>query len=217
MFLSKLLLDRRRWDVIADLEDRDRLHKKIMRLFPEIPGGPCENARQRLGALYRVENTTILLQSNEAPKMPRGLFGYDLVGTKDVTSNFDALRPERQYRFRLDANTSVQIVDGDAPDWIPEAEDGGVKVRQKTRRVGCGTWSARSRWFEKMCDRCGITPGSYFMESLTPMKVRDGRLEATRFDGLLAIEDLKAFKSALLGGIGQGKSYGLGLVSLRNS
>jgi hypothetical protein len=68
-----------------------------------------------------------------------------------------------------------------------------------------------------MCERCGIVPGSYFMESLVPLKVRDGALEATRFDGHLSIIDLVAFKDALLGGIGQGKSYGLGLLSLRNS
>jgi CRISPR system Cascade subunit CasE len=217
MFLSKVILDRWRRDVLLDLEDRDRLHKKVMRLFPEIPGGPCDNARQQLGVLYRVEDSTMLLQSLKPPQLPRGLFGYEISATKDVTGNFQAIRTHRTYRFRLDANTSFQVVEGDSHDWIPETEDGGLKVRQKTRRVGCGAWPARTRWFEGMCRRCGIVPESYFMESLSPVKVKEGFLEVTRFDGHLSVADLPMFMRTLSEGIGQGKSYGLGLLSLRNS
>lgn len=217
MFLSKVILDRWRRDVLLDLEDRDRLHKKVMRLFPEIPGGPCDNARQQLGVLYRVEDSTMLLQSLKEPTLPRGLSGYEIAGAKDVTANFQAIRPQKTYRFRLDANTSFHIDEGDGHDWIPEAEDGGLTTRQKTRRVGCGAWPARARWFEGMCRRCGIMPESYFMESLSPIKMREGFLEVTRFDGHMSVADLAIFTYALQGGIGQGKPYGLGLLTIRNA
>lgn len=217
MFLSKVILDRWRRDVLLDLEDRDRLHKKVMRLFPAIPGGFCDNARQQLGVLYRVEDSTMLLQSAKAPQLPRGLLGYEIAGTKDVSGNYAAIRPGKLYRFRLDANTSFQVAEGDSHDWIPESEDGGLKTRQKTRRVGCGAWPARARWFEGICRRCGIVPESYFMESLSPLKMKEGFLEATRFDGHLSIADLPPFMRALQSGIGQGKGYGLGLISLRNA
>lgn len=217
MYLSKLILDRRRWDVIRDLEDRDLLHKKIMKLFPEIPGGPCDNARQRHGVLYRVENSSILMQSKIAPRTDRRLPGYDLVGTKNIEANYRAVRPGIVYMFRIDANTSIQVQEGDGADWIPEVEDSSVKVRRRTRRVGCGNYQARSRWFESMCGRSGMTPQIYFMETLSPLRVRQGFLEITRFVGKLTISELDVFTRTLQEGVGQGKSYGLGLLSIRNA
>lgn len=217
MHLSKLTLDRWRWDVIRDLEDRDLLHKKIMKLFPEIPGGPCDNARQRHGVLYRVENSEILMQSKMAPRTDRRLPGYDLVGTKNVEANYQAIRTGVVYRFRIDANTSIQVQEGDGADWIPEMEDSSVKVRRRTRRVGCGNYQARSRWFESMCRRAGFSPQIYFMQTFSPLRVNKGYLEITRFDGQLKLTDRDIFLSALRDGLGQGKSYGLGLLSIRNA
>lgn len=216
MYLSKIRADRRRWDVTNDLEDRDRLHKKFSRFFQEIPGGPCDNARQQMGVLFRVEHDVILVQSNQAPRT--GIPGYEVMATKDVSSNYDAIKPDTLYRFRLEANTSIRAGDEDSQDWIPEAEESNLKTLRKTKRVGCGNYPARAKWFEAACRRSGIMPEAYFMDALAPLKVgATGFLEVTRFDGHLKVTDRERFLRAIREGIGQGKAYGLGLLSIRNA
>lgn len=217
MFLSKALLDRRRWDVIHDIEDRDRLHKKVLSFFPRLPGGPCDNARQQLGVLFRVEGTSLLIQSKIAPLTTRLVPGYALVGTKNVAANYAAIRTGIPYTFRLEANTSLQVPDDDLESWVPEQQDSDLQVRRKTRRVGCGNFPARSRWFESIGRRFGFSPEIYFMDALSLLKVKGGVLESTRFDGRLTVVDRTAFQRALEEGVGQGKSYGLGLLSVRNA
>jgi CRISPR system Cascade subunit CasE len=215
MFLSKLEIDRRRWDVVHDLEDRDRLHKKTMSFFPEIPGGPHDNARQLHALLYRVENKVIIMQSKLAPDLD-GIGGYRLLGSSNVEKNFASIQAGKLYRFRLDANTSRQEYE-EEDDWIPEA-DSTLQTRKKVRRVGCGTFEARAAWFERAGKRHGFAPEKYGMDLLPAIRVgREGMLELTRFQGHLIVQDLPLFMQALTGGIGQGKSYGASLLSIKNA
>lgn len=215
MFLSKILYDRRRWDVVRDLENRDRLHKKILKLFPDYPNGGKDNYRELMGVLFRVEPKFVILQSKLAPDPARLAPGYTIEGIKDITTNYASIRNGTVYRFRLDANTSMKVV-RDEGEWIPHA-DAGTLTRVKTRRIGCGNFAERRRWFELRTAKCGFAPLDFEMESLPAVHVNDGVLETTRFEGRLKILQLEAFVRVLHDGIGQGKSYGLGMLSIRNA
>lgn len=215
MFLTKVILDRRRWDVISDLEDRDRLHKKVMKLFPRIESN---EARLEMGILYRAEGNILLLQSKVKPE-PAKVAGYEISFSKDVTANCSGIRKGSQYRFRLDANTSYR-------PWVPGAEEeldwvpGNItlETRKRVSKIGCGNYPRRAQWLERAAARSGFDLGAYFMEQLHTVKIKgDGALEATRFDGMLRVADLPLFMKALEEGIGHGKPYGLGLLSIRNA
>ncbi len=217
MFLSKIKTDRRRWDVVHDLEDRDRLHKKILGLFPEIPGGPT-NMRERRGVLYRVEGDGILLQSALEPMKERTPAGYALIAIKDVAAAYETIQASRVYRFRIEANTSMKVpMEQDSIGWVPGALSTTVETRRQTKRIGCGSHEERSKWFELAAKRSGFSLWSYSIDVLPMTRIgKEGRLETVRFEGLLKVVDRQLFMFALKSGIGQGKSYGLGLLSLRN-
>lgn len=214
MFLTKIAYDRRRWDVVHDIDDRDRLHKKMLKLFPNDPAGGRDDARAFMSVLFRVEEKFILLQSKLAPKPTRISQGYVLEGTKDVTNNYASVREGAAYQFRLDANTSMKVpVDGG--EWIPNA-DRSTLTRVKVRRIGCGNFAERRRWFEMRMERCGIDSSDFVMESLPVVRAKGVAYEATRFEGRLTVERLEDFRRAIEGGIGQGKAYGLGMISIRS-
>jgi CRISPR system Cascade subunit CasE len=216
VFLSKIIFDRRRWDVVHDLEDRDRLHKKLLRPFPDYPGGGCDNARELMGVLFRVEERFIILQSKIAPNAVRMAPGYMIEGTKDVTENYASIRERAVYRFRLDANTSIAVRGEDDGDWVPNA-DSTILVRTKSKRVGCGNYQARSRWFERKFELSGFSAVDFSMDALPFLHLRGGALEVTRFEGRLRVDRLDTFLKALHRGVGRAKAFGLGLLSIRNA
>jgi len=214
MFLSKVVADRKRWDVVHDLEDRDRLHKRTMKWFmPELPGDGLENLRQRLGILFRLEQDVILLQSRVAPN-GRQMVGYSFAGTKNIERNYQAIKPGDVFRFRLDANTSLRVQEGDGELWVPG--EGGIETKTRTKRVGCGSFPARAKWLEQMARKWCFQPEKYFMDSLSPLRIHGGAMEVTRFEGELRVLDRTMFLRCLQEGVGQGKSYGLGMLSIRN-
>ncbi len=45
-------------------------------------------------------------------------------------------------------------------------------------------------------------------------KRHDVQIRSCKFEGLLTVTDLDAFKNALINGIGHGKAYGLGLLNI---
>jgi len=77
-------------------------------------------------------------------------------------------------------------------DWLARhAELGGFSVRQ---------------------DSTSIQPGYVYVH-----KVRDGggnRLLSVRYEGVLEVTDPEAFRSTLLSGIGPGKAFGFGLLTV---
>lgn len=215
MFLSKIEYDRRNWEVIRDLEDRDRLHKKTMRPFPDYE---VENPRKSYGVLYRVEQKFLILQSKVPPAgKPMGL-GYEILETKDVAGNYDSVKKGNVYRFRLDANTSMRVPREEDEEWVPEDEGNtATKTLIRYRRVGLKVFEERQEWFERRGERHGFTPLDFHMQALPVLTVKtDGALEVTRFEGRLRVEHLESFLHGLCAGIGHGKPYGLGLLSIRN-
>lgn len=131
---------------------------------------------------------------------------------------YDALQPGARLRFRLRANPTRRIAK--ARD---EAEEPWVH-----KRVDLRTEDQQIAWLErKGRDQCGFR--------LTSVQARDdvpnirtqpedralGKRGGARlafgsvlFEGELEVVDAAAFRQALLGGIGSGKAYGFGLLSI---
>lgn len=219
MHLSVIKYDTALMSVIKHLENRDLLHKIIMLMFPDDLG---ENPRKHFDIIFRLERAIIILQSTMIPSGNRLPRGYQLQSTKDLSAAYSKLKVGMVVRFRLDANTSLRRPI-EPEEWIPHLEDeGGTLTKVKTHRVGCRTFDERAKWLERAMTYAGAEViGNFGMESLPLIRFthstgegKMGILEATRFDGFLKIVDLEKFMKALQGGIGQGKPYGLALLSI---
>jgi CRISPR system Cascade subunit CasE len=209
-WLSQLSPAEHRPDVNADLADAVRLHHRIMRLFPD---GLGEQARANAAVLFRVDTdprgTTILVQSTIEPdptSLPDG-YAHTVVRTLDPLLH--ALRPGLPLRYRLTANATrklghhttagkpLTVIPLHGPQaeewWGRKAQEAGLELRIMTVLPLDAVQGTNT----------GKRHGSQF--------VRHAR---TRFDGSATIMDPDLLRHAVTIGIGRGKSYGCGLLSI---
>lgn len=195
MFLTKMLLDLSLKDVALDLADRDRLHRKLLLLFPDYPGGGAPNARELMGILFRVEAPIIYMQSKIAPISTRIPNGYKISGTKEISSNYASVKAGNSYKFKLEANVSYREI-------------------QSGRRLALETDEEIEEWLFRRGDMGGFEIVDYDADPLPEIRARKGQFNVVRFEGILRVKTLEAFQKVLSDGIGQGKVYGLGMLSI---
>jgi CRISPR system Cascade subunit CasE len=148
-----------------------------------------------MGILFRVEAPVIYLQSAIAPISTRLPPGYTIVGTKEITSNYASVKAGSEYRFRLEANVTY-------------------RETESRRRRGLETEDEIEEWLFRRGDQGGFEIVDYGMDTLPPVKARRGMFHVVRFDGVLKVKALDAFQKVLKEGIGQGKVYGFGMLTL---
>lgn len=210
-WLSVLTPDRRRPQAAADLADADRLHRRIMQLFP---AGLGERPRHGSGVLFRVDENprgvSVLLQSGIEPEPGRLPDSYGHIRVRALDPLLDALRPGLPVRYRLVANatrklgrntkqgeplTVVPLHGADAESWwARKAQEAGLDVRTLS-----------------------VTPLAPALGKRAPGRVGGhGPVPHARtcFDGTAQILDADRLRAALLGGIGRAKSYGCGLLTI---
>ncbi len=193
MILSKIQMDLANPGVVRALADRDLLHKNILAMFPDYPGG-AKNARELMGVLFRVEAPIILLQSQISPTPARMPAGYRIGASKDISASYLSIRDGAEYRFRLEANVCYRNGDG--------------------KRHALSEPEGQERWLRRRAERAGFSVLDYGAEELPLIRARRGQFFAVRFDGVLQVKALEPFVKSLREGVGQGKVYGLGLISL---
>jgi CRISPR system Cascade subunit CasE len=234
MYLSRLILNPRHRAVRRDLADCQALHRTIMAAFPDLPAGA--EARARLGVLYRLEieprtgRTIILVQSRQMPDWSRLAPGYLLdtggdpenPACKEISHVYARIEPGMVFAFRLQANPTRKIDTRSGPDGR----------RRNGRRVELVGEEAQLDWLRRKAAASGFelmtvranpvvlsvtaVPGGKLI-GLHPDgldSVRRMTFAVVRFDGLLRVTNADRFRTALVEGIGPGKAYGLGLLSI---
>lgn len=213
LFLSRLRFTPRLRPVQQALADSHALHRLVMSAFPRV--APGEEARQAFGILYRVdldEKTgvpSLLLQSRVrpdwSPLVPL-LISPTVEEPKDVAPLYDALAPGSILRFRLRANPTRRIPANRVGD------------RLAGNRVGLHGDDERQAWLARKLSEVGCQLGEC---TIRPGLTQQGRREGHRishaavvFDGLLRVVDADALRAGIREGIGAGKAYGFGLLSL---
>lgn len=231
LYLSRLSLDARERVVRRELADCQTLHQRLLMAFPQrqvYEGG----AREAFGLLYRVEATTdegrvpVLVQSCVAPEWSRLppeylLPEWDAAGgyaVRPLAAFHDQLGDGMGLRFRLRANPTRRVATPGDPlhgkrvelqreeeqlAWL--ARKGGVGgFRLLDVRTAAGVADTRANHGSNVI---GHRP-----------KEREGRRHMTfgsvLFEGRLAITDANQFRATLATGIGSGKAYGFGLLSV---
>lgn len=241
MYLSRALLNPVSRAVRADLVDVTSLHRTLMRAFPDDTG---PRPREAHGVLFRVDEdarrgrVVLLVQSATRPdftRLPDGYFldlrddsGFADPGAlenpaiRDVDEERARIRAGDCFRFRLRANPTRRI----------ETKSGPDGKRRNGRRVELRDDAARLAWLHRKAAQSGfeLYGGTDDLgasdvwvrkeRKLTGEKpdANGGRktltLAPVLFEGRLRVTDAERFRAALAAGIGSGKAYGFGLLSI---
>jgi CRISPR system Cascade subunit CasE len=227
MFLSKLTLNIRDRQVCRDLARPYEMHRTLMNCYP------YPRVENRCDLLFRVEPSqngapVVLVQTREESGEWRGLpDGYLLRRAESRSLALPVLAGQR-LRFRLRANPSKRVAQKD--------ERLGAVMAGK--RVGLASEVEQLRWLIRKAEAGGFTiPGEWVdakhPETDEPILLPNFRVDvvpegrerngkpghageflAVRFEGILVVTDPEALRATVAAGLGPGKAFGFGLLSV---
>lgn len=195
------------------LTSPQKLHAAVLASFPESRDEPDEGR-----VLWRVDqgahDAVLYVVSPDEPDLShlvetigRPTYGWQ---TRDYGPFLDKLATGDRWAFRLCANPVHNV---------PQPGGG------RGRRVGHVTVAQQSEWFQRQAGRHGfsVVDGSAGAPDVVlrarrtlrfPRGQKTVTLSTAVFEGTLQVMDAAAVRAALVGGIGSGKGYGCGLLTL---
>lgn len=220
MFLTLMRLDPQSAQVQRDLRDPQALHRTIMRAFPSVID-PEQEARAYWGVLHRLEferrsgRVLLYVQSRVEPDwsfLPAGYLaadGWENPAVKSVDKAYERLSAGRILRFRLRANPTRKI----------DTKSGPNGERRNGRRVPLTRPDAQIAWLARKASTCGfellqVTIAATGAGELVRSYSTGRTFQGVLFEGRLVVRDPAQFREALSAGIGPGKAYGFGLLSV---
>ncbi|MET7495042.1 type I-E CRISPR-associated protein Cas6/Cse3/CasE [Streptomyces sp900116325] len=212
LWLTRIQPNLRHRDVRRDLASAVGMHHRLMMLFPDDLG---PTARNHLGVLFRIEDAAgptrspqILLQSHQRPDPNRLPAAYGTTTTKDISALIGLLTTGLAVRYRIDANAVRK------PGHTTRAATGAKAV------IPLSGADADEWWARQAEERSGLKLTSTHSTPLIAARgerhqdKRQIKHARTRFEGTAVITDHTTLQQRILEGIGRGKSYGCGLLSL---
>jgi len=216
MYLSRLILNPRSRRVQREVANPYQMHRSLMRAFPD----DLKEGDERV--LYRLEPgrngaLTLLVQSWTLPDwsyLAAPQFrNYLLPVSKPnpAVKPFDLdLAAGQVLAFRLRANPTVK-------HWYPDEEG-----KKRPKRVGIYDEEEQLAWLKRKGDLGGfrlLAVRTGGQEDVGGKIKRDEethtlKLAAVQFDGLLQVAEPDRLRAAVRQGIGSGKGFGFGLLSL---
>jgi CRISPR system Cascade subunit CasE len=202
MYLSKLVLNERDRVVQGDLSNAHALHQRIMQAFPDEQQ---ENPRAHWNVLFRQEpnSSIVLVQSSVEPNWTHLSNCYLIQPPNLASVDFAAsrLEPRRVLQFRLKANPSK-------------------RDKQSRKLIGMFHQTDQIAWLERQANQHGFkllgvdvipTPNVFGVKEEGKAPIR---ILTVMYQGILEIADSALFINAMQQGIGRGRSYGCGLLSV---
>ena len=205
MYLTQMLLDQHSCRTLAALAAPCKFHGAIESAFP----GP----RQR--CLWRVDSRGgqkfLLLLSEERPDLTDAAAQFAFQGdgwqTRDYSPLLDRVTPGSRWQFRLCANPTYSVPAGPG---------------QRGRVCAHTTVEHQLRWLMEQSEKHGfvLEPGGFTVTGTRWHRFRKGgrgsnvTFLAVTYDGILEVRDPALFREALCRGIGPGKAYGAGLLTV---
>ncbi|RKN10996.1 type I-E CRISPR-associated protein Cas6/Cse3/CasE [Streptomyces radicis] len=215
VWLSRLTLNPLSRTVRGDLGDSAsgiHLHRRVMSLFPDIE---AEDARAKLGVLFRAEDTpqgyALLVQSTHEPDVARLPEDYGALRSRPLDPLLEALKPGRRIRYRCVANAVRRP---------------GATTRELYKLKAMVPLSGRAadEWWQRQAAAAGLDMHTVLSRPVDAVRGPRGTSgEAakqrmhharTQFDGLAVINDADALRERIISGIGRAKSYGCGLLTV---
>jgi CRISPR system Cascade subunit CasE len=198
----------------------------VLAAFPEPPTGALGDAPR---VLWRLDvepdaRTHLYVVSPDRPDFAHiaeeaGWPSTERGKSKDYRAFLDRLEPGQRWAFRLTANPTQYVV----------PERGG-----RAKRVAHVSVQYQEKWLFERAERAGFRIASSQLPGLvgdveslalrvtrraTHQFSRRGAqqpvtLAVAQFDGVLTVEDVPALRRSLVAGVGPGKAYGCGLMTL---
>jgi len=240
MYYSRLILNPRSRQVQRDLGDPYQLHRTILHGFPNGKVHVERNDDESVGVLYRVDAQPqsglpiLLVQSQVTPDwsflqteasqsylLPADPWHGD--ENPAIKARVIEFQPGQALAFRLRANPTKRLSAGkghkgkriglytetEQLDWLQrKADQGGFRLLRTQVIQGDKVQWAELRQIERR--KAEENPTNPPDEKRPP---KTGVLEV-QFDGVLQVTDPTAFLTAVQTGIGSGKAFGFGLLSL---
>lgn len=207
-WLTQITLDPDNPAARRDLNDAVQAHRRVMSL---VPDGLGDQARRKAGVLYRIEHAPtprtaprLLIQTHYPPDDRHLPTGYGTLATTSLDPMLKLLDKGMQVRYRIVAN--------------PTKRHG--RTSPHAGKLAALTGAAADQWWIDRADRAGLALQTATATSLPDLTGRGAQDDkpvlhaARRFDGTALVTDPIALRTAVLTGIGRGKSHGCGLLSL---
>ncbi len=208
LYLSRLVMDLRSRRVQRELGNPYELHRTVMAAFGDGCRGDGERVLYRLDPVRGAAVSVLLVQSLTEPDWAflaapeaRGYLAEGW-GENPAVKGFVPRFSEGQVlAFRLRANPTV---------------------RRKGKRLGLYREEEQLAWLRRKGEEAGFVPLSVRViqeDALRGSLEREGtvhrlKLASVRFDGYLQVVDAARLAGAIAQGIGAGKGFGFGLLSL---
>jgi CRISPR system Cascade subunit CasE len=215
MYLSRLVLNLRSRQVRFELARPYEMHRTLLRAFPDKLADGEERVLYRIETEPRTEMPMLLVQSWLRPAWDHLADGYLAAG--DDNPAVKVFEPRiavgQVLAFRLAANPTKRLSRS-----LP-------KGREKSKRVGLFKVEDQEIWIQRKGEQHGFhvlmltIGGQGQIKSTRPSTSKDEEarlitLQGVQFDGILQVTDAEAFGAAVATGIGSGKAFGCGLLSL---
>lgn len=243
MYLTQLVLNPRSWSVRRDLGNCFEMHRLVMSGFPDVTAPHGMEARAYLDVLYRVEplkrdgHITVLVQSRLGPDWSCLPTDYLLdedeiesLNCKFIGDLYDGIESGQALAFRLRANPTKKA---------RKIENGETRLLQG-QRVALRGESELVDWLRRRGEQHGFcllsareAPAVHDLRVVQEANVHgwapgresedemEGRSKARRitissvlYEGHLRVTEVNEFRKALQHGIGPGKAFGMGLLSV---
>ncbi|MCX5172691.1 type I-E CRISPR-associated protein Cas6/Cse3/CasE [Streptomyces antibioticus] len=204
--IARIHLNPHSREVQRDLRDATQMHRTVMRTVPDRLG---DAPRRQAGLLYRLDqsetSSTLLVQATrlDLERLPAG---YGTAQVKSLAPMFTALRKGLAVRYRIVVNPAKR-------------ERLSPEEKNKQGKIVALSGAEADQWWLRRAAGAGLQLHVLTSTSLEPVRPRrpqapSMRHSLLRYDGTATVTDPDALTDALLTGIGRGKPYGAGLLSL---
>jgi CRISPR system Cascade subunit CasE len=215
MFLSRLVLNIVSTRVLADLANIQALHQSIMLGFGIAPD--ASQPRDYFDVLMRVEGQagssppTVLVSSSSEPdwtNLPAGYLAFP-AEVRSMGTLLGTMRAGLALRFWLVA----------VPYRYEQRQGFNLNGKPaRAHKVNLDRPAEQQAWLRNHLARAGVDLGDHQAVRLSDVRgIRNGgsfAYRGIRFEGTIVVRDPSALRTALESGIGPGKAYGFGLLSV---
>ncbi len=229
IYLSRLVPNLRSREAQRDLNDCIAMHRTLMSAFPDALSRDG-SARAAIGLLYRIDTSHdrpfVLVQSATLPNWSNLPSGWVEAGSppaeKDIGLLIDGVAEGVRLRFKLLANPTKKI-------GTKSSNDGRKNNGRRVELRGEAEWIA---WLERKGEQSGfrlaaVDTMATLADVRTCRQIRtsglkqlpDGKVTrltfaGVAFEGRLEVVKTELFQACIRQGIGSGKAYGYGLLSI---
>lgn len=243
IYLTKMILNPKCPQVRRDLGNPQELHRTVSKGFPEsenqehLPKHLRETPRNKFNILHRLEvdkhrgKAVLLVQSTINPDwsfLPRDY--ADEIKQRSVHEQYGSIENGMTLMFRLQANPTKRIGKNYQHPDEKKREEFTRKFRddKNRRRISMNTDEDRIEWLKRKGEEVGFQLANVKVAPIPNVaSVEEGKLNFRKernlpnitfgsvvFEGVLQVTDSDNFRKALEKGIGTGKAYGFGLLSI---